>query len=294
MTTRSTHVGFADESYWNDGRFRGLGLVTTPLKFKEDLEQEIRRLLTRSDLPEFKWNRVKDARRTLAAKQLCTLAIKEARTRRLRIDVLVWDTGDSRHKVRGRDDTANLERMYYHLFRNVLRARWPNDAVWSLYPDENSALNWLVIRECLWKAGQRVQRGQVQYSLLAGPKLRREFGIESVQPVRSEEYPLLQLADVVAGLAVFSHKRFPEFGKWCQVKSEQRPLFELDRGSPSSSKGDELRFQLLKEFGEKCKSAKLGVSLSEKQGLFTFKPSNPINFWLYSPQHPDDRAPTRS
>ena len=30
MTATVTHVGFADESHWNTGRFRSLGLLTSP------------------------------------------------------------------------------------------------------------------------------------------------------------------------------------------------------------------------------------------------------------------------
>jgi len=33
-----THVGFSDESNWNVGRFRSLGLITTPLCYLEEIE----------------------------------------------------------------------------------------------------------------------------------------------------------------------------------------------------------------------------------------------------------------
>lgn len=54
----------------------------------------------------------------------------------------MWDITDSRHDIQGRDDIANLGRMYHHLFVDILRNRWPDDARWMVHPDENSALDW--------------------------------------------------------------------------------------------------------------------------------------------------------
>ena len=53
-------------------------------------------------------------------------AIKAVLEKSIRIDSLMWDIDDSRHKISGRDDTANLCRMYHHLLRNVFLERWPN------------------------------------------------------------------------------------------------------------------------------------------------------------------------
>lgn len=126
---RVTHVGFSDESNWNKGRFRSLGLVTAPLDVVADLQSEIKARLQGSDVSEFKWSELGGARERFAAIKLCQLAVQAACQGRLRVDVLIWDIRDRRHNIPGRDDIANLQRMYYHLFRNVLRARWPNDAV---------------------------------------------------------------------------------------------------------------------------------------------------------------------
>ena len=44
-------------------------------------------------------------------------------------DVLTWDTEDSRHKIKGRDDIANLQRMYYRPLRpytSILALRLPS------------------------------------------------------------------------------------------------------------------------------------------------------------------------
>lgn len=294
MSSTITHIGFADESYWNKGRFRSLGMVTLPLNCLEVMESEVRRLLSESQVGEFKWKKLDGAKERFAAEKLCTFAVEKACACQLRVDVLVWDIEDSRHKIAGRDDIANLERMYYHLFRNVLRARWPNDAVWRLCPDEHTALNWETVRDCLEHKSTSVD---VDRSLFTDGwfriRLRREFGIEEIQPVSSGAHPFLQLADLFAGLAAFSHDKFDDYQKWLHSKSSQVSLFDEGDASDDPSRSSRERFRVLKKFDGLCKQRKLGVSLKTKRGLWTPQPKNPINFWMYEAQHPEDKAPQK-
>lgn len=294
MSGAVTHIGFADESHWNKGRFRSLGLVTLPLNCLEFVESEVRRLLSESQVREFKWKELDGAKARFAAEKLCTFAVGKACAGQFRVDVLVWDTEDSRHKIPNRDDIANLERMYYHLFRNVLRARWPNNAIWRLHPDEHTALNWETVGDCLENKSTSIE---VDCSLFTGGQfricLRREFGIEEIQAVSSGAHPLLQLADLFAGLAVFSRNKFDDYQKWLQATSPQVRLFDEGNASDNPSRSSLERFQVLEMFDRLCKQKKLGVSLKNRRGLWTPKPENPINFWMYEPQHPEDKAPRK-
>ena len=210
-----THVGFSDESNWNTGRFRSLGLVTAPLEYLDGLARELRHLLEESDMAEFKWKKLDGAKERFTAQKMCKCTVDKACAMQLRVDVLVWDIQDSRHSVHGRDDIANLQRMYYHLFRNVLRARWPNDAVWRLYPDEHTAMDWETVKDCLDAVSTRIE---LERSLLTGGdfrfRLKRDFGIEEITPGNSREHPLLQLADLFAGLAVFSRDKYDGYQGW--------------------------------------------------------------------------------
>lgn len=290
-----THVGFSDESNWNKGRFRSLGLVTCPFSFLKELEAELRNLLEESGVSEFKWKELDGAKERFAAVKMCQFAVEHACSGRLRVDVLIWDIQDSRHNIPGRDDIANLQRMYYHLFRNVMRARWPNDAVWRLHPDEHTALDWETVQDCLEKVAATVE---VVPPNLIGKRfrlrLRREFGLEEIRPVSSKEHPLLQLADLFAGMAVFSRDKFQEYQRWLPTAAGQSTLFpdDEDRSDPTRSMRE--RFHVLRKFDSLCKEHKMGVSLETRQGLWTPKPENPLNFWIYEPQHPEDRAPRRS
>ncbi|WP_169239714.1 DUF3800 domain-containing protein [Candidatus Roseilinea sp. NK_OTU-006] len=294
MNSAVTHIGFADESHWNKGRFRSLGMVTLPLSCLEGMEGEVRQLLEQSQVREFKWNKLDGAKECFAAEKLCIFAIEKACVGQLRVDVLVWDIEDSRHKIAGRDDIANLGRMYYHLFRNVLRARWPNDALWRLCPDEHTAQDWGTLQDYLENKSISVQ---VDRSLFSGNqfriRLRQEFRIKEIQPVSSGAHPILQLADLFAGLAVFSRDKFDDYQKWLQSTSPQASLFDEDDGSADSSRSSRERFQVLKKFDELCQERKMGVSLKNKRGLWTPNPENPINFWMYEPQHSEDKAPRK-
>lgn len=294
MSSTVTHIGFADESYWNTGRFRSLGLVTLPLDCLDGMESDLRALLDESQVREFKWKKLDGAKERFAAEKLCKFAVEKVCAGQIRVDVLVWDIEDSRHKIARRDDIANLGRMYYHLFRNVLRARWPNDALWRLHPDEHTAMDWETIQDCLANVSTGIE---IDRSLFASGgfrlQLRQEFGVEEIKPVSSDEHPLLQLADLFAGLAVFSWDKFDEYKKWLPTTSPQLPLLPADEATTSTSRSTRERFPVLKEFDCLCKQRKLGVSLNRWRGLRTPNPVNPINFWMYEPQHPEDKAPRK-
>lgn len=289
-----THVGFSDESNWNKGRFRSLGLITVPVDALDHLERELNDLLAQSGIREFKWEKLRQAKERFGAQKMCDFTIRHALNRRLRVDVLIWDIEDSRHHVSGRDDIANLQRMYYHLFHNVLRLRWPSNAVWRLHPDEHTAMDWQTVADCLQNAAQRLER---ERSLFTGGKfqlrLRREFGIEEIRSVSSSDQPLLQLADLFAGMAVLSREQFDEYQKWLNQTRGQPKLLEDHDDTLRASGSSKERFYILGYFDNACKSHKLGVSLNKKRGLWTPSPVNLLNFWMYEPQHPEDKAPRK-
>lgn len=272
-----------------------MGLVTAPLDRQPDLERELTELLRESGLSEFKWTDLRGAKERFAAEKMCRFALEHAAAGDLRVDVLIWDIEDRRHHVRGRDDVAKLQRMYYHLFRNVLRARWPNDAIWRLHPDEQTAMDWETVRDCLDAVAVRIDKGpQLTTSGGFRVRLRKEFGIEEIQPVRSEGEPLLQLADLFAGIGAFSHREFQSYQGWLEATSPQGKLEGFVREPRPASGASKERFAVLRDFDRKCKDGRMGVSVQSRAGLWTPDPGRPLNFWLYEPQHPDDVAPTRS
>lgn len=129
-------------------------------------------------------------------------------------------------------------------------------------------------------------------------RLRNEFLIQSISPASSASKPLLQLADLFAGLSVFSRTHYDTFETWRKRQEGQISFFASD-GDKELTRNQEMsrsmreRCHVLQHFDRLCKSKELGVSLRTRKGLWTPDPENPINFWPYEPQHPMDKAPTR-
>jgi hypothetical protein len=116
MTTerfsRHTRVAFADESAYNVRRFRSLAIVTAAKAQVDELAEAVSNLLASSNVRELKWSELNGARQRFAAEKVLAWAVDAVADRSITLDALVWDTHDTRHRVVGRDDVANLHRMY--------------------------------------------------------------------------------------------------------------------------------------------------------------------------------------
>jgi hypothetical protein len=295
-TPKPSHVAYADESQYNSGRHRGIALVTAAVDGAIALQHELQWLLLQSDLAEFKWRHLDGVKRRFAAVKMLDCAVRAVLGGRVRVDVLTWDVRDSRHDLRGRDDIANLHRMYYHLFKNVLSQRWPRDSTWALYPDRNTAIDWPAIADFLAMASIRADVSRDIFTTGGlGFVLKREFRIVELTPRVSREESLIQLADLFVGMAVYSRARFDRYESWRQTLGPQPALFQ-DQTQPATvlSAADRERCQVLEAFDQLCKKHRLGVSLRTRRGLRTPHPRQPLNFWWYEPQSEADKAPVRA
>lgn len=296
MKTKSnepTHIAYADETNHNVGRYRGIALLTLRVKDAEILSDNLRQILMKSNIDEFKWVDLRSARHRFAAIKMVEFLIQNALNNLARMDILIWDTEDKRHQVQGRDDIANLERMYYHLFKNVMHKRWPHESAWILHPDINSAMKWRELFNFLKLAdiGKSMEKSSGWQGLI---KSVNEFGIVQIEPKDSKDEPLIQLADLFAGLATYSRGKYDCFEKWKNNGTRQTKLFEETPEPPIIiSKADMERCLILDNFNYNCKRKKMGVSLKTNKGLKSFDPAKPINFWWYVPQHETDKAPVR-
>lgn len=154
-----SHSAFSDEAYLGS-RFRSIALLTLEKGKKKELHQEIKNILSESNVHEFKWKKLGGAKYRFAAIELIDFGIKMCLDNNLRIDVLIWDIEDSRHRISKRDDPANLQRMYYHLFNCTLKNRWPSDCTWELFPDEQSAIDWYTMEDVLFHSGRDFRPGR--------------------------------------------------------------------------------------------------------------------------------------
>ena len=189
-----THIGYSDEAYINE-RYRSIGLVTAPVAKAEFLAQSLSAIGKSVE-----WKELRPSDRLPVVKKRLRVAVEQALAGHIRIDVLVWDMEDSRHRdLPGRDDTADWERMFLHLLATTMK-KWPDDASWKIYPDERSDVYWPTLKDFLpskqsrWYAAQSQQRSMGLSREALGLRQRVE-GIEQA----TSEHPIIQLADLVCG-----------------------------------------------------------------------------------------------
>jgi len=280
---------YSDESYVSAERYRSIAAVSLPLNLAEGIHADIASILKSSGVKEFKWKKLNDAKYRFCALKLIDYLLDNLHKQGIRIDVIIWDTQDSRHKIPGRDDTANFGRMFFHLM-NALMKRREKGSNWYVYPDERFEIDWTTIKSCLTSVGKWRQFFEGQ---LFGESFSDQFfHIKEFTQSNSEETPCCQIADLFAGMAVFSKNFYGKYSKWCQTQKAQRCIFGKSEEIGCTNREKE-RFHVIKQVSDRCKVMKLGVSINTKKCLSTFRPENPVNFWWYTPQHPEDKAPTR-
>lgn len=282
-----THLAYSDESRYTDGRFRALAVVSLPSANLAPFDTELRHLLDSSGVREMSWRKVTGARGRYVATKALDWVVRHADDQLFRADVLTWDTHDSRHQVRHRDDIENMHRMYHHLLHSVLAARWPDDAIWEVRPDENTAMTWERMASFL-RLTERKRSDAL--TLIDAP--RRNFYLLRLHEVSSADEPLVQIADVLAGVGAFSRVKYQEYMAWHRKQDAQQSLWDDEPGGGWSG-SDLERFSVLRSFSHQCRRSELRVSLEGRGGLRTEYPGSPLNFWWYEPRHEDDRAPTR-
>lgn len=283
-----THVAFADESNWNQGRFRAIALVTAEVEHARVFHKDLDSVRQKHGKTEFKWTKVKER----YGKDLVDFFF--ARHDRMRVDVLIWDMRDSRHAgVLGRDDKANFARMYYHLLHTTLKRRWPDGARWLICPDEQEGFDWETTEQCLgWKSW--AAESDLLTNCGALPAFREYYNITEIRKVKSTECLLVQLADLFAGLACYSYNQFPKYQQW--KSSGSTSLFDGSDFATAQEKinsRDRERLPIVHLVWQEAGRRKFKVSLDSTNGLYTHDPKHPLNFWLYQPQRAQDKAPTK-
>ncbi|MEW6526351.1 MAG: DUF3800 domain-containing protein [Spirochaetota bacterium] len=279
------YIMFTDESYITDSRYRSLSAFSFKKSKYKEFCNSIRSIMLESGIKEFKWQKLKDAKYYFCAEKLIDFVLNNILTFDLRVDTIVWDTQDSRHNVKGRDDMANYERMFFHLLNHAIKQR-PRGSRWLIFPDEKNGIDWDTISKCLDNKGKKQELVNTIFGSFFTDSY---YSIEDFKEKKShDEYPI-QIADLFSGMAVFSRNNFDCYQSY--IDSRQ-PLLFCNKEYKLSNR-EKYRCKLLEYFNNECKNKKLGVSLENKRGLYTFDPKNPINFWHYEPQGDYDKAPTR-
>jgi hypothetical protein len=179
----------------------------------------------------------------------------------------------------------DLEGMYYQLLSNIGR-RW-GCTTWGFYPDENSGVNWGDIVSSLnitsmsnTKWGQERFVGRIDEDA--------QFEFSEVEELNSVGEPLVQLADLFAGMARFSHEDSGGCAEWVERSRDGRQgklILPMARDKGNIIKVKDGRYRLIGGLYSLCGRHKLYVSLRSEKHLKTWRPQNPINFWDYRRRH---------
>jgi Protein of unknown function (DUF3800) len=246
--SQTTYLAFCDETHYNVGRVRGLGMVSAPVSVVALLDTDMLALLTASSVAECKWEKVRSARAGFAAAKLLSWTLGRAQEGLLRVDTLTWQAENAAQRVAAVPYRARLRQMYLRLLGDVLLSRWPAGARFMIMPDEQGLLAW---------------------EELAGSLPH----VERIAPCRSQDQPLIQLADLFAGLAAYSRDRYTTYDCWLSL-----PL-DVRAAAAELSAADRIRCRLLDDFFTDCKYRHFGVSLRTNWGLRTYDAAVPLGFW---------------
>lgn len=252
----TTHVGFADEAYWNRGEFRAVACVSTRLDNRDYHEVERRLCASRCEagaiVSEIKWSdtRTRDRQRDAAAALEAALRLAAHRT--LHIDVLIWDGQGREYLDRLLDtpdnrETMHLQMMYRFLFSQVIAGWLSADPTvvphWTLAPDRQEGVDFPT----------------VQRDLYLDPALPGGAVVNVVDVKAALNYSL-QLADLIAGLAAYSHQGSDDYEVWLHLGKKP----ELQLTVPQWP----TRFPLLDQFTQQCQDRELGLTMLSDNPVF--------------------------
>ncbi len=292
-------LAFCDASGVFAEHYQSIGVISGTTESLCQIRNSLGGILDDLGMSEVKFSNINklDSREFKAAQRFFTESINNyIKSHNVRADVLTWYTADSRHSTPGRDDIENLGRMYYHLLRNIAR-KW-NLTSWSIYIDKDENVDFDVLRECLNSRIDQTDIGQFPEIIESLEQIKDLEVIKEITEVESREEPLVQLADLFAGLARFSNEKGAECCEWLAIygNPDQAPLIDFNSIKSNLggySRSEECRYYLIGEIYELCKKYRLHVSLKEEKHLQTRNPSSPMNFWTYAPQGDYDKAPRK-
>lgn len=293
-----SHRAFTDESCYNSNQYRALSLVTVENDLYIDLKERILKIYEESNVSVLEWKKIESAKDRLCAIKLIDLLFEPLLSRKIRIDVIIWDISDTRHAIPGRDDIENLKRMFYHLLSNTLKHRWPDGTKWKITPDENTAIDWGKVKEILVTQESGLHKPKQLdlesfLNLREFPVIIRDyFHIHELEEGKSHEDPFLQIADLFAGMGTYSRNNYDILFEWLQSEGNDTPLLFDTKFERTYSNRDIERFKVIQHLNKKYKR-KFAVSLDSFKGLRTLDPDNSLNFWWYEPQSEYDQAPLR-
>ena len=283
------HYIFSDESGWNkDQRFGSLAKISGSYQNTKELNYELQSVLEKYQKNEIKFHNIKGENYYNIATEFFTKGFEFLKKNKIKVHILVWDKHDKRHNVLGRSDVENLKRMYFHNLK-VVKKHWGIDTKWSFFPDEFNQINW---EEDVIKYFNNLQLLNHDPSQLNLFNEVRDIRIKynNVKELQSVFYPIIQLADLFAGVIRTSRNESDKFYTWYSKSKDQYSLF--DDEEVDISKNMLPKYKTMKQFKLIADKNSMGVSINKLKYFKTFNNKNNIFIWHYEPQSELDKAPT--
>lgn len=275
---------YSDESGTNVGdRYTSVSVVSGEAEVLNYLRDKLGEVLIDKDVDEVKFS---DITRyewpvTEAAVDFVKCVVNDfAVYNRVRIDTITRDNW----LISGGDydygSEPDLEGMYCHLLPHVGRT-W-GCTEWDFYPDEHPGFNWSGIVSNLSMTSMLIAEGDKE-GFIERTDEYAEFEFSEVEELSSEDEPLVQLADLFAGIARFSHEDNGGCAEWVARGYGRQGILipSMGWGGENITRSEECRYRIIGKLYSLCHRHRLYVSLRTGKHLKTLRPQSPINFCDY-------------
>jgi len=291
---QSKHYIFSDESGWDsDNQFGSLAKVSGTYAHTLELHNALLGILNQHSKKEIKFKDIHNHKTKQIASEFLNLSFEFLNASKIKIHVIVWDKQDKRHKVQNRCDVENLKRMYYHNMKSLLKS-WNTETNWHFYPDEFTAIDWYNDIVKYIENTRLFRNDNIQQTIFEVFENVQFPTISGTKELDSKVYPLIQLADLYAGLVRTSRSESVDFRKWInKEESKIQPLLFEDEENKKIANSKIPKFEVMKEFRENSKKYKLGINFSNSNYFQTFSNKTNISIWHYEPQSEYDKAPIK-
>jgi len=284
---------FSDESgYDGSNRYASLASISGTKTYTKELNTELQEILKRYNKKEIKFKKIKNTQTENIANEFIEASLKFINSGKVKVHILLWDKQDSRHSVQNRDDIKNMAKMYYKLIIQV-RNNWSVKNKWYFFPDEFEAINW---KEEIapYIENTPIHKIKKEQPILFQCMYDNTFSeFNTVKELESDKYPLIQLADLYAGMMRTSKKEIDFYHWYNESYTNEANLFDL-KPQINISKSREPKYRVMKNFKDKSSLYKMGINLSSDKCFKTFTNKGGIVIWHYSPQNKYDKAPTNN
>jgi hypothetical protein len=287
---------YSDESgIHGSERYQAIGAFSGGAEDLTELEKAIAEMQVKHGVSNVSYKNISDSYDVQnAMREIIKVCLGQCVSAQVRLDIIIWDMQDKRHKIIGRDDNENLKRMYYRLLAQIMY-RWRVPRLISFYPDEKISINWSDDIQKFITTARKIVDTQFHGITLGGNRRENKIKFtETSEEVDDNDEPLVQAADLIAGLVRKSYEEGESFERWASSADGNQQSLGFE-AQVEVSNAQRSRFELMKKLRTTAKSHSLGLRFRENQRLETNKyhQSKPLNVWKFEHQDGHDQAPVR-